>query len=40
MVVVELLHRDKFLPNLVFYSKAAVPSIWIVQKLFLFLGCG
>lgn len=41
LVVVELsLYRDKFLPNPVFYSKAAVPSIWIVQKLLLFLGCG
>lgn len=33
MVVVELLHRDKFLPNSVFYSKAAVPSIRIVHWL-------
>lgn len=41
MVMVELsLHRDKFLPNPVLYSEAAVPSIQIVQKLFLFLGHG
>lgn len=41
MVMVNLsLHRGKFLSNPVFYSKAAVPSVWIVQKLFLFLGHG
>lgn len=38
MVVIELsLYRDQFLPNPVFYSKAVVPSLQLVQKLFLFL---